>query len=59
MLVLSPSATDTGVSVMFSPNRMSSAPVQPDFWKSEMRIASRRGCVDCDRMLSASFSAGP
>ena len=52
-------ATDTGVSVMFSPNLMSSAPVQPDFWKSEIRTASRRGSVDCDRMLSASFSAGP
>ena len=58
-LVTSASATEIGVSVTSSPKRMSSAPVQPDFWKSEIRMASRRGWFDWTRMLSASLSAGP
>ena len=52
-------ATETVVSLMPSPRWTSSAPVQPERWKSEMSTASRRGSADCDRMLSASFSAGP
>ncbi len=54
-----PVAIGTGVSVIPSPKWTSSAPLQPARWKSEMRIASRRGNVERVRMLSASFSAGP
>ena len=57
--VVLPVAIGTGLSVMPSPKWTSSAPLQPARWKSEMRIASRRGSVDRVRMLSASFSAGP
>ena len=59
MLVSLSPATDIGVKRIWSPKWTSSAPLQPDFWKSEMSTASRRGSVDRARMLSASFSAGP
>ena len=49
----------TGVSFMMSEKWTSSAPVHPDFWKSEMSTASRRCSVERARMLSASLSGGP
>ena len=49
----------TVVTVTPSPNFTSSAPVQPDFWKSEMMMASRRGSVDRVSAPSASLSAEP
>ena len=53
------SATETVVRRVPSVKCTSSTALQPVFWKSEMRIASRLGSVDCARMLSASFNAGP
>ena len=50
--------TTTGVSVIASPNCIDSALLQPERWKSEMRIASLRGRLEPTRMLSASLRAG-
>src|SRR5262249_56160518 len=52
-------ATETVLSVIPSGKRASSDPLQPDFWKSLIRTASRRVTCARDRMLSASLTAGP
>ena len=52
-------ATETVFSVIDSPNRTSSDPLQPLRWKSLISTASRRLIGERLRMLSASLSAGP
>ena len=52
-------ATDTGVTIVPSGNRISSAPVHPVFWKSLTSTTSFRLSDDAPRMLCASLSAGP
>jgi len=52
-------ATETVLSVISSPKRTSSDPLQPLRWKSLISTVSRRLIGDRVRMLSASFSAGP
>src|SRR5262245_32160187 len=59
MLLGSCVATEIGVSTVASGSRISSAPVQPVFWKSLTSTTSLFLREDAPRMLCASLSAGP